>query len=204
MRQAGTWDHLLQCLHLDKCFLQQQNTKKYKGLNNCIHAQLGQLRNNKIQKDQKPNHHFWGVGSKSSVLHMILAHTTTKGVGRPPKPPSGLTLDLPLPSSHLRDQLSPPPAPGSKQGNLLLVFSPSCCSTSPSKALPEFHFWPLINFYWLKSLRTQVSNTLCCDSTGMLPPPQERIWGPPGPPNAASPWVTSGHLHLLFQSHYIE
>ena len=27
---------------------------------------------------------------------------------------------------------------------------------------------------------------------------QERIWAPPGPPNAASPWGTSGHLNLCF------
>ena len=27
VRQAGTWDPLLQSLHLDKCLLQQQNTK---------------------------------------------------------------------------------------------------------------------------------------------------------------------------------
>ena len=28
VRQAGTWDPLLQCLHLDKHLLEQQNTKK--------------------------------------------------------------------------------------------------------------------------------------------------------------------------------
>ena len=39
---------------------------------------------------------------------------------------------------------------GSKQGHLLLVFAPSCCSVSPSKALPKFLIWPLINFYWLR------------------------------------------------------
>ena len=32
-----------------------------------------------------------------------------------------------------------PPKSGSEQGyHLLLVFTPFCCSTSPSKALPEF------------------------------------------------------------------
>ena len=51
------------------------------------------------------------------------------------------------------------PSSGSKQGNLLLVFIPSCCSTSPNKALSEFLVWPLINFYCLKSPRTQVGNT---------------------------------------------
>ena len=33
----GTWDLIMQCLHLDK-HLQQQNTKK---LNNCMYVQLG-------------------------------------------------------------------------------------------------------------------------------------------------------------------
>ena len=46
----------------------------------------------------------------------------------------------------------------SKQGKLLLVFAASFCSPSPSKALPEFLIWPLINCYWLQSPRTQVSN----------------------------------------------
>ena len=33
LRQAGTWGLLLQCLHLDKCFLlEQQNTKKPEGM----------------------------------------------------------------------------------------------------------------------------------------------------------------------------
>ena len=49
--------------------------------------QLGQIMNNKIQKDQKPNCHFWGVEGKIRVLHIIPAHSTTKEVGRPPKPP---------------------------------------------------------------------------------------------------------------------
>ena len=53
IRQAGTWDPLLQCLHLDKPLLQQQNTKKLQGTkNNCLCVQLGQIMD-KIQKDQK-------------------------------------------------------------------------------------------------------------------------------------------------------
>ena len=55
LRQAGTWDPLLQCLHLDKPLLQQQNTKKLQGTkNNFMHGQLGQIMNKKIQKDQNP------------------------------------------------------------------------------------------------------------------------------------------------------
>lgn len=28
LKKAGTWDPWRQCLHLDKCFLEQQNIKK--------------------------------------------------------------------------------------------------------------------------------------------------------------------------------
>ena len=39
------------------------------------------------------------------------------------------------------------PPSGSKQGNLLLVLAPPCCSRGPNKALPEFLVWPPVNFY---------------------------------------------------------
>ena len=38
MRQAGTWVPLLQCLHLDKHLLEQQNTRNYKGLKITTHT----------------------------------------------------------------------------------------------------------------------------------------------------------------------
>ena len=41
-----------------------------------------------------------------------------------------------LPLSHL-----------GKQGNLLLLFAPLCCSRGPSKAWREFLVRPLIDFY---------------------------------------------------------
>ena len=39
-------------------------------------------------------------------------------------------------------------------------FPPSCYSTSPSKALPEFLTWPLTNFCCMKSPRTWVDNNV--------------------------------------------
>ena len=52
--EAGTWDPTLQCLHLDSPLLQQQNTKKLYGTkNNCMHVQLGQILDQKIQRDRK-------------------------------------------------------------------------------------------------------------------------------------------------------
>ena len=65
----------------------------------------------------------------------------------------------------------------------------------------------LINFYWFKRLRTQVSITLCDTPDGMPLGSfaQERVQVPPGPPNAASrgPWVTSDHQNPLFQHHHL-
>ena len=59
VRQVGTWDPLLQGLHLDKRLLQQQNTKNLYGTkNNCVTVQLGQILDNKIHRDRKPSRHF--------------------------------------------------------------------------------------------------------------------------------------------------
>ena len=67
---------------------------------------------------------------------MRLAHSTTKGVGTPPKPPLRPNCwTRPPPIQYKRTQLTPTRSSESEQGNLLLVFTPSCCSRSPSKAL---------------------------------------------------------------------
>ena len=79
---------------------------------------------------------------------MPLAHNTTKGVGKTRKPalrPEPWTH--PLPSPHIRNQLAP--YSESVQGNLLLVFTPSCSRQSLSKALPEFLVCPLVHLYCL-------------------------------------------------------
>ena len=56
LRQAGTWNALLQCVHLDKHLFQQQNTKKLYGTkNNCMRVQLGQIMDKRYKKTQKPN-----------------------------------------------------------------------------------------------------------------------------------------------------
>ena len=58
LRPAGTRDPLLQCLHLDKPLLKQQNTKKLYGTkNNCVHA-LGQIMDKKIKKTKKLKSQF--------------------------------------------------------------------------------------------------------------------------------------------------
>ena len=74
--------------------------------------------------------------------------------------PPARPLDPPLPSPHIRNQLSLPSPAESKQGKLLLVFTPLCCSTSPNKDLPEFLVWLLINFCWLRRPRSLVCNRI--------------------------------------------
>ena len=78
-------------------------------------VQLGQILDNKIQKDQKNpqlpllkrQEQKQGVGSKSRVLRMPPALSTTRRVGRPPQPPLWLTPGHTLPSPHIRNQLAP-------------------------------------------------------------------------------------------------
>lgn len=75
------------------------------------------------------------------------AHPLTKGVGKPHKP--ALWPDHwahPYPHPILGISL-PPTWGASRQGNLLLVFTPPCCNRCPKKALSKFLNWPLINIY---------------------------------------------------------
>lgn len=75
-------------------------------------------------------------------------------------------LSSPIPGSAptLTPRTSFPPASplqhlwGSKQGHLLLVFTPLYCSMNRNKALLEILIWPLLSFYWLKSPRTQTDH----------------------------------------------
>ena len=103
-----------------------------------------QLWKNEIQKAQKPSFHFWRAVSKCRSP----THSTTKRMGRPPKPP--LQTDpwtCPCPhsirgtSSLLLEE---------QTRETVIVLTSSCCSRGPSKSLPECSVWPLINFYWLR------------------------------------------------------
>ena len=96
------------------------------------------------------------VGSKSSVLHVPPAHSTTKGVGKPPTPPLPL---IPEPAPALTAHREPAsPWLGEQAREPITFFTPSHCYRDPSKALLEFLIWSLINFYWLRRPRTLVSN----------------------------------------------
>ena len=114
VRQAGTWDPLPQCLQLDKCLLQQQNTKKLYGTkNNCVHAQVGQIRN-KIQKDQNPAQE---VGD-----HLSQAPSWTLDP-LPPPPDVGT---------------SSPRTPGASKRTCFLYSLHSCCSRDPVEPCLNF------------------------------------------------------------------
>ena len=113
LRQTRTWDlgPGILCCSLaprpDRCLFQLKKTHKLYGTkNSCVHVQLGQIMDKSIQKDQKPNCHFWRARSKNGVLRMPLAHTTTKRVGKPSK---AWSLDTPLPSLLVRKQFAPTP-----------------------------------------------------------------------------------------------
>ena len=119
-----------------------------------MHAAVGANSGQKIQRDQKPNCHFWRARSKHRVLGTKAGywtcplHTTppkgwAKHLSHPCSPTPGHTPTL----TPCKDQASPSQW-ASEQGNLSFVLTPRCCSRGRNKALPEFLVWLLVNFYW--------------------------------------------------------
>lgn len=99
------------------------------------------------------------VKSKIRELCLPSAHTTTKGVGRPPKPPSGLT---PGPASTLTPYKEPacylPLPPLQKQASkrtCCLLSFPSAAPRVSSNSLPEFSCQAFYQFTLIKKARTQ-------------------------------------------------
>lgn len=86
-----------------------------------------------------------GAMSKSRILGpMLPAHSITKVVGSLPATPLAQLLDPPPTRPHIRKLSSL--TSGSEPGNDCYLFSP-CYSRAPSKVLPKFLVWPVINFY---------------------------------------------------------
>lgn len=137
--QAWTRGPLSGCLHLNPSLLGQQCTNLYNGLKiTACRRRWGKLWTIRYKKSQTKCH-SWSAGSKSRVVPMILANSTTEGWAGHLRPHSALTNQstptlIPFKGPSHTSPLHPPP--GSKQEHLLLVFTSSCCSTSPSKALP--------------------------------------------------------------------
>ena len=166
VRQAGTWDPLLQCCNActwTNVSLSNKIQRNHKGLKiTACMCSWGKFWTARYKETKKPNCHFWRARGKSRVLHTPPVHNTTDGVGKTPKPPSGPTPGHTPTLTPCKEPTCPPPPPPpqgpSKQENLLFVLTPLCCSRGPNTALTEFLVWSLINFCLLKSPRTLVGN----------------------------------------------
>ena len=136
------WDAFLQCSHLDSSSNRIQ--RNYKGLKiTACMCSWGKLWTRyKKAKTQLPP--LEEPGAKAgycacALLTVPLSH------------PSGWLTDLPPTLIPFKEPARPCWA--SKQGNLLLVFTPSRYSLAWISCLVSF-----INFSWLKNARIQISN----------------------------------------------
>ena len=178
LRQAwnpGLFDAVLQCLHLDIPLLDEQNTEKLLGLNiTACMCNWDKFWIQKIQsvKKKKPNCYFWGALEQNQGTVLPPAHTTTKGVGKPPKPPFWPDpWSHPHPHQH-KEQACPPPPGVSKQGDLWFVLTPSCCSRAPLKPCLDFmSALQSISIDWRRS-RTLVCKQFSLIDLLLLPPAQ--------------------------------
>lgn len=120
--------------------LKQQDTRKLYGTKNCCtYLQLGQILG-KRYRAQKLSRRFWRARSENRLLEAKAGHQVYTLHAAPPagcanrlSHPSCLAVDARPPSPHRGTSL--PPGGASKQGNLLFVPTPPCCSCGPSKAL---------------------------------------------------------------------
>ena len=148
---------------MDKCVL---GATKYKTTmrdeNNCMHGQLGQITDKKIQKTKNPVVTSEKLGAKANTTDAPLHTTSPKGwanyLGHPSSPSPGHTPNKPtitLCKEPAHQAESPHPHTCShpctlelarEQGNLLFDFFPSYSSGGPSKGLLELLIWHLINF----------------------------------------------------------
>ena len=134
------------CTHLSSSNNMQRNCL---GLNvTWVCAHLGQFLD-KRYRDQKTQLPLWRGWSKSRILRLPPALNAGWGLSHP----SGHPLNTSPPSPCIRNKLYPTQE-RSKQGNLLFILAPLCCSRGPRKALPEFLVWLLVNFYWLGEARS--------------------------------------------------
>ena len=122
LRQAGTWDPLLQCLHLDECLLKKQNAKKLWCIKiiACvpIWEKLWTVRYYEKTKDPEEE-----LGAKAGYCTCMLHTAPPNRWADHVNHPSGL-IPGPTPSlPYLRNQLTPFWR-AREQKNLLLVLVP--------------------------------------------------------------------------------
>ena len=149
MRQAGSWDILLQFLHLDEHLLGQQTSKK---------MWLNEETITTFMRGQQ----FWTISKRTTNQAWFLRLQKQKQVtSRDPG------------SQHLRGAwgradhlsflpaiskgISSPPFLGGAGAHTSFSVSPYC-SKGPNEAFLEIPLWSHNYFYWLKSPRIQVEN----------------------------------------------
>ena len=106
--------------------------------------QLGQILDKRYKETKKP---FEEPGAKPGYCPCPLHTTPPKGWAKHLSHPSGQTPGHSPTLTPYKGQAHHPHQGANKQGKLLFVLAPPCCSGGPNKALPEFLVWPLINFY---------------------------------------------------------
>ena len=119
MRQAGTWDPLLQGLHWDTPLLQQWNTKKLQGAKtNYVHVQFVQTMDKRYKQ------------TKKGQLPLLKSWEQKQYIVRAPciqcylSPPSSPTPDRFLLLPCIKEPTHSHPL-SKQQGNLLLILIPS-------------------------------------------------------------------------------
>lgn len=102
-----------------------------------------------IQRDQKTQLPLLkSPEKKQGTAHSPLHMTSPKGWANHLSHPFGLTPGHTPTFTPYKEQAHPLTQGASKQrADLLCVLTPPYCSRGPSKGLPEFLVWPLIDFY---------------------------------------------------------
>ena len=130
-----------------------ENAEKLPGTkSNWVRAHLGQFLDKRYTETKKPNCHFEEAETKAEYCACLLHSMPPEGWASRLCHPSSHPLNTSPPSPRMRKLY--PTQGGSKQGNLLFILTPLCCSRGSSKALPEFLVWLLVNFYWLGEARS--------------------------------------------------
>ena len=110
-----------------------------------MHAQLGQILDKRYKRLKKPNCYFWKAGSKNRVLGARAGYCTCPLHSTLPKGWANHLSHASCPAPGHTPTLTPYKEPARP--------APPCCSRGPSKALPEFLVWPLINSYCLGKVK---------------------------------------------------
>ena len=163
LRQAGTWDPLPRCLHLESPLSQQQNAKKpQRTKSNC--TRRGRFWMGRYRKTKTPAATSEEPGAKAGDCACPLHGASPKGRADHPRA-SSLTPGHTPASLHVRSSARSP------WGAAKRPYYPPTLVLHPEQqrrntAWPEFLAWPLINFYWLRRSRSLVSNSVTERSNG--------------------------------------